>query len=121
VGPDGHRPEDRSRFDLILLLRLRLGRLGLSGAEAPLAADGIVGFSAICTHAGCVVSGWKSAEGQLYCPCHGSVYDPSAGGRVVAGPAPRPLPALPLRPAEGALTVIGGFTARIGGGTGRTD
>jgi rieske iron-sulfur protein len=119
LRPEGRPADYRSSFDQVLLVRLDPARL--SAAEAPLAADGVVGFSAICTHASCVVSGWKPAEGHLFCPCHGSVYDPAAGGQVVAGPAPRPLPALPLRVANGALTAAGGFTARIGGSTGRTD
>jgi Rieske Fe-S protein len=37
------------------------------------------------------------------------------------GPAARPLPALPLTLSDSTLTVAGGFTARIGGSTGRTD
>jgi hypothetical protein len=40
---------------------------------------------------------------------------------VVGGPAPRPLPALPLRPGRDALTVGARFTSRIGGSTGRMD
>lgn len=46
-------------------------------------------FSAICTHQGCHVN--RVAQGKIFCPCHGSVYD-AATGKVVAGPAPRPLP-----------------------------
>ncbi|HEY1413050.1 MAG TPA: Rieske 2Fe-2S domain-containing protein [Rhodopila sp.] len=81
----------------------------------------MVGYSAICVHAGCLVAAWKMAERHFLCPCHGSVYDPADRGRVIAGPAPRPLPALPLKLSGNALTVAAGFTARIGGSTGRTD
>lgn len=42
--------------------------------------------SAICTHLGCTVN--QTPKG-FHCPCHGSVFDES--GRVVGGPAPRPL------------------------------
>ncbi len=55
-----------------------------------------VAYSAVCTHAGCTV-GYDTARAQLVCPCHGSVYDPAHGAQVVAGPAPRPLAALPVR------------------------
>jgi thiosulfate dehydrogenase [quinone] large subunit len=55
-----------------------------------------VAYSAVCTHAGCSV-GYDAARAQLVCPCHGSVYDPGHGAKVVAGPAPLPLAALPLR------------------------
>jgi Rieske Fe-S protein len=46
-------------------------------------------FSAICTHQGCHVN--RVAGRRIFCPCHGSVFD-AVTGRVVAGPAPRPLP-----------------------------
>jgi rieske iron-sulfur protein len=108
-----------SRFNQVLLVRLSTALL--STAEKTFASQGVVAFSAICTHAGCEVSGWRTSDACFLCPCHGSVYDPSAGARVVAGPAPRPLPALPLRNTRGALTVAAGFNAWIGGSTGRTD
>ncbi|MCW5982180.1 MAG: Rieske 2Fe-2S domain-containing protein [Bryobacteraceae bacterium] len=44
--------------------------------------------SAVCTHLGCTVR-WSSGDQRFYCPCHGSVYD--AEGKVIDGPAPRPL------------------------------
>jgi rieske iron-sulfur protein len=108
---------NQSRFDLILLLRLQTP----NPREAQTPASGIVAYSAICTHAGCTVSGWKPQEQHLLCPCHGSVYDPASAGRVLAGPAPRPLPSLPLRSDDRTLTVAAGFTDRIGGNTGRTE
>ena len=53
-----------------------------------------VSYSAVCTHQGCTVA-YKN--GQLACPCHGSVFDPAKGAEVVAGPAPRPLPEIPVK------------------------
>jgi cytochrome b6-f complex iron-sulfur subunit len=46
-------------------------------------------LSAVCTHLGCITN-WKSDEGIIACPCHGSKFD--AEGRKIEGPAPRPLP-----------------------------
>lgn len=47
-------------------------------------------FSAICTHMGCTVDAIN--DGTIDCPCHGSQYS-IKNGAVLAGPAPRPLPA----------------------------
>jgi nitrite reductase/ring-hydroxylating ferredoxin subunit len=47
------------------------------------------GFSAVCTHQGCIVS--TIANGTIDCPCHGSKFS-IKDGSVVNGPAPSPLP-----------------------------
>ena len=59
-----------------------------------------VAYSAICTHQGCTVA-YKG--GKLACPCHGSVFDPARGAKVVAGPAPRPLPEIPVKVEGGEI------------------
>jgi menaquinol-cytochrome c reductase iron-sulfur subunit len=48
----------------------------------------IVAFGPQCTHLGCAYH-WEAEAGQFICPCHGS--DFSLEGKVLAGPAPRPL------------------------------
>jgi Rieske Fe-S protein len=53
------------------------------------AAGEFKGFSAVCTHLGCIVD--RVADGTIDCPCHGSKYSVN-DAHVVAGPAPRPLP-----------------------------
>lgn len=50
-------------------------------------------YSAVCTHQQCEVA---YNNGQLACPCHGSVFDPTNGAEVVNGPAQRPLPEIPV-------------------------
>ncbi|MFF0502313.1 Rieske (2Fe-2S) protein [Streptomyces fimicarius] len=47
-------------------------------------------FSAVCTHASCLVS--TVSDGTINCPCHGSRFS-ITDAAVEAGPAPRPLPA----------------------------
>ena len=56
-------------------------------------------FSAICTHQGCTV---QPAGARFVCPCHGSVYDARTGA-VLRGPAPAPLPQIPVRVRDGEV------------------
>jgi Rieske Fe-S protein len=51
-------------------------------------------FSAVCTHMGCIVN--QVSNGTIDCPCHGSQYSIKTGD-VVAGPAPKPLPAKQIK------------------------
>jgi Rieske Fe-S protein len=50
------------------------------------------GFSAVCTHQGCLVD--EVAAGTINCPCHGTKY--KLDGGVSVGPATTPLPAMPV-------------------------
>lgn len=53
------------------------------------AAGHVHGFSAVCTHQGCLVSSVQ--DGRIGCGCHGSEFDATTGA-VVQGPATAPLP-----------------------------
>jgi rieske iron-sulfur protein len=99
-----------SRLNLVLLIRLEESQL--SADTMANAADGVIAYSAACTHEACPVSMWK--EGTLYCACHGSQYDPKDAANVVAGPAPRRLAMLPLRTEDGVVVAAGQFTGRVG-------
>lgn len=48
----------------------------------------VVAFSPICTHLGCAYH-WDDPSHTFVCPCHTSVF--SIDGKVLSGPAPRPL------------------------------
>jgi Rieske Fe-S protein len=106
-------PRDGSRLNMVLLMRFDPATLGES--ERKLATDGVVAFSAICTHQQCTATDWLKSTQVLQCPCHQSQYDLRHGAKVVGGPAPRPLPALPLKQSGGVLVVAGPFSARVGG------
>jgi len=63
--------------------------------------EGFYAITSTCTHLGCTVA--RTNQG-FACPCHGSRFD--SRGRVVGGPAPRPLPWLDVsRSANGDLVV----------------
>jgi menaquinol-cytochrome c reductase iron-sulfur subunit len=48
----------------------------------------VLALSPACTHLGCAY-GWDASRRQFVCPCHASLF--AIDGRVLAGPAPRPL------------------------------
>lgn len=125
-GPPVHAwPKDpttsvvRSASRLNEILIIRLDPAELDEKTRARAIDGIIAYSAICSHAGCPVTAWvKSDVGDkevLKCMCHNSEYDPRAGAQVVFGPAPRRLAALPLTLADGSLSVAGNFVGKVGG------
>jgi rieske iron-sulfur protein len=101
-----------SRLNKVLLLRL--DPEGLDTETKDRAAEGVVAYSAICTHTGCDVIGWDASRQFLHCPCHDSTYDPKEAAKVVSGPAPRRLPALPLKIVDNRLVVAKPFTGRAG-------
>jgi Rieske Fe-S protein len=63
------------------------------------AAGEFRGFSAECTHTGCIVA--SVTDGLIVCPCHGSRYH--LDGTVANGPAPRPLRPRTVRQVDGQL------------------
>jgi len=103
---------DDSRLNQVLLVRLDPGLLDADTRAR--AAEGIVAYSAVCTHTGCDAWDWQAASGTVKCPCHFSEFDLKAGARVLNGPAQRRLPALPLKIADGAPAVAAGFVGRPG-------
>ena len=48
----------------------------------------VTAYSPLCTHLGCAYR-WEATKREFVCPCHGSVFDTE--GKVLAGPAERPL------------------------------
>lgn len=99
------------------LHRLLLIRLDAAAMDAPTrarAVDGVLAYSAACTHGDCTVRDWRPRVQQLHCPCHFSHFDPLRGAAVTVGPAPRPLPHLLLREEAGLLVLASGFSERPG-------
>ena len=112
MDPESNTVRSGSRLNKVLLLRLDGEGFDLETKER--AAEGIVAYSAVCTHTGCDVTTWHPDRQLLECPCHYSFYDPKEGAKVVSGPSPRRLPALPLKSEDGRLVVAKPFTGRAG-------
>lgn len=106
VGPAAALPE-RDPVQLEYVTSTREGYMETRVRKAVWAVkqqDGqVTVYSPTCTHLGCGYS-WKAAERRFECPCHLSKFD--LDGRVLGGPAPRPLDRLPVKIEEGRLFVV---------------
>lgn len=63
----------------------------------------VVAFAPQCTHLGCAYH-WDAPKHQFLCPCHTSTF--SVEGKVLSGPAPRPLDRYSVR-LEGGKLMLG--------------
>jgi rieske iron-sulfur protein len=112
LDPGTQTVRDGSRLNTVLLVRF--AQAELSEPTRAVAAEGVVGYSAVCTHTGCEVSGWQAETKHFVCPCHASEFDPKDRAHIIGGPAPRPLAALPLQVIDGKVAVAGPFSGRVG-------
>ena len=112
MAPDGTVRND-NRLNLVILTRFNPA--ALTDETRARAADGVVAYSAICTHQGCPVNMWSKEHNAFVCSCHGSIFDPRNAAEVIDGPAPRPLAALGLKLKDGVVTIASTFSSRVGG------
>lgn len=101
-----------TRMNQVLLVRL--DPASLTPETAARSVNGLVAYSGICSHTGCDVTDWNGESKRFQCPCHESQFDPGDGARVVGGPAPWQLAALPLKQVDGKVAVAGEFEGRLG-------
>jgi rieske iron-sulfur protein len=92
--PASGKPKNESRLNKLILVRLPEEQM--TPETHARSASGVVAYSGICTHQGCEVKTWMSKESVLACYCHASKFNLFDGAKVVSGPAPSPLPAIPL-------------------------
>ena len=93
--PKSGKPLNESRLSKIVVVRLPEDQM--TPETRARSASGVVAYSSICTHQGCDVKTWMSKENVLACYCHASKFNLFDGAKVVGGPAPSPLPAIPLK------------------------
>ncbi len=65
--------------------------------------QGLAAFGPQCTHLGCAYH-WDATMSEFICPCHNSVF--AIDGRVLSGPAERPLDRYRIK-LEGSRLLIG--------------
>jgi cytochrome b6-f complex iron-sulfur subunit len=71
-----------------------VGRIGDRPVLAIRKNDQILGYSAVCTHLGCIVR-WNAGGNQIECPCHGGRFN--LLGEVTGGPPPDGIPTIHLK------------------------
>jgi ubiquinol-cytochrome c reductase iron-sulfur subunit len=119
VFPQGY---EGSSPDQVILIRLaELGPTEHYPLEHPGNTEwtiaGYVAYSKLCTHLGCPVGLYQEITQQLVCPCHQSIFNVNAGCVPEFGPAPRPLPQLPITvDPTGRMRANGGFDQAVGPG-----
>jgi ubiquinol-cytochrome c reductase iron-sulfur subunit len=124
IVPEGYEDDqDALTKAAVILIKFRPGELQIPTRYAGSTligtmnwtVDNIVAYSKICTHVGCPVALYEQTTHHILCPCHQSTFDAPTGATVIFGPAPRPLPQLPMTTnSEGFLVARSDFTQPVG-------
>jgi ubiquinol-cytochrome c reductase iron-sulfur subunit len=97
VFPEGTQNTDRGQaVDQTVLIRISDEDFVTQKGRESWGPKGYVAYSKMCTHLGCPVGLYEQELQVLVCPCHQSMFDVTNGAIPEFGPAPRPLPQLPL-------------------------
>lgn len=76
--------------------------------------NGVIAFSAVCTHKGCMITDWDAANKQFVCPCHKAEFDPIQGGTNTGAMKTRDLPQIPVKDHDGKLMIGDAIVSWIG-------
>jgi ubiquinol-cytochrome c reductase iron-sulfur subunit len=115
VVPDGYQDNQQELAKATaIIIKLRPDQLQ-SPTNLNWTVNGIVAYSKICTHVGCPAALYEQTTNRILCPCHQSTFDATRGAQVIFGPAPRPLPQLPITTdAQGYLVAQSDFHEPVG-------
>ncbi len=118
VFPMGYQDTDNGQaVDQTVLIRLATADIATMPGRESWGPSGYVAYSKLCTHLGCPVGLYEQQLEMLVCPCHQSMFNVSNGGYPTFGPAPRPLPQLPLYvDGRGYIRSQGGYNQPVGPG-----
>lgn len=118
VYPQHYQTTDEGQaVDQTVLIRVQDTALVTEKGRETWAPDGYVAYSKMCTHLGCPVGLYEQELELLVCPCHQSMFNVRDGAVPQFGPAPRPLPQLPLYiDSAGYLRAQRGYDQAVGPG-----
>jgi ubiquinol-cytochrome c reductase iron-sulfur subunit len=118
VFPKGtEQTATKEAVDQTVLIRVQSTSLVTMKGRTDWAPDGYVAYSKVCTHLGCPVGLYEQELELLVCPCHQSMFNVRDGAFPVFGPAPRPLPQLPIYfDSSGYLRARSGYDQPVGPG-----
>jgi ubiquinol-cytochrome c reductase iron-sulfur subunit len=121
VAPEGFTEnQDVLAKAVTIIIKFAPGELipnrpGSPGTIMNWTVDDIVAYSKICTHVGCPVALYEETTHHILCPCHQSTFDAANGAQILFGPAPRPLPQLPIgTDAQGFLIATSDYHEPVG-------
>jgi ubiquinol-cytochrome c reductase iron-sulfur subunit len=118
VYPEGTQNTDRGQaVDQTVIIRISNENFVTQKGRESWGPKGYVAYSKLCTHLGCPVGLYEQQLQLLVCPCHQSMFNVTNGALPQFGPAPRPLPQLPLYiDAEGYLRAQSDYDQPVGPG-----
>jgi len=104
----------KNRLNRLLIIRLNPDEMDEPTREN--SVDGLLAYSALCTHRNCTIQSWMEEQRHLRCHCHLSEFAALSEGSVKGGPARKRLPMLPLgTDEEGYIIALDSFTRKPGG------
>ena len=118
VYPEGLENTDNGQaVDQTVLIRISNENFVTQKGRETWGPLGYIAYSKLCTHLGCPVGLYEQQLQLLVCPCHQSMFDVTNGAIPTFGPAPRPLPQLPLQfDSAGYLQSQADFNQPVGPG-----
>jgi quinol---cytochrome c reductase iron-sulfur subunit len=121
VAPEGWaEDQDAMAKAATIIIKFAPGQLIPDRPDSPgtvmnWTVDDIVAYSKICTHVGCPAALYEQTTHHILCPCHQSTFNAAQGAQVTFGPAPRPLPQLPIgTDSQGFLIATSDYRVPVG-------